>query len=76
MVIKPGKCKLFTYKFHVETDKPIIGYSRPIPFSIRPEVRKQIQQMLKEDILEVSTSPILNPLTIVPREGKKLRMCS
>jgi hypothetical protein len=35
MVTKPGKCNLFTYKFLVETDKPIIGYSRPIPFSIR-----------------------------------------
>jgi putative transposase len=31
--------------------------------------------MVKDDILEVSNSPILNPLTIVQREGKKLRIC-
>jgi hypothetical protein len=75
MVTKPGKCKLFTYKFQVEIDKPIIGYSRPIPFTVRSEVRNQIKQMSKDDILEVSTSPILNPLTIVHRERKKVRIC-
>jgi hypothetical protein len=31
--------------------------------------------MVKDDILEVSSSPILNPLTIVHREGKKIRIC-
>jgi hypothetical protein len=31
--------------------------------------------MLKDDILEVSKSPFLNPLTIVHREGKKIRIC-
>ena len=35
---KPGRCNLFTYEFQVEADKPIIGYSRPIPFALRPAV--------------------------------------
>jgi hypothetical protein len=38
-------------------------------------VREQIEQMLRDDVLEVSSSPILNPLTIVQREGKKIRIC-
>jgi hypothetical protein len=36
---------------------------------------QKIEQMVKYDILEVSSSPILNPLTIVHREGKKIRIC-
>jgi hypothetical protein len=31
--------------------------------------------MVKDDILDVSSSPILNPLTVVHREGKKIRIC-
>jgi hypothetical protein len=75
MTSKPGKCNLFTYKFQGETDKPIVGYSRPIPFALRAEVQQQIEQMIKDGIIEISNSHMLNPLTIVPREGKKPRIC-
>jgi hypothetical protein len=70
MTTKPGKCTLFSYKFQVDSDKPIEGYSRPIPFATRPAVREQIDQMLRDDILEISTSPVVNPLTVVSRKGK------
>jgi hypothetical protein len=72
---RPGKCHLMKYKFHVENTRPIVGYSRPIPFAVRPAVREQIAQMVRDDILEVSNSPFLNPLTVVHREGRKPRIC-
>jgi hypothetical protein len=75
MTTKPGKCNFFTYKFHVESTNPSVGYARPIPFSIRPAVRQQIQQMMEDGILELSNSPIINPLTVVQKEGKKVRIC-
>jgi hypothetical protein len=31
--------------------------------------------MVSDDILEISNSPFLNPLTVVNREGKKPRIC-
>jgi hypothetical protein len=65
MIARPGKCKLFKYRFQVEADKPIIGHSRPIPYALRPAVREQIQQMLVDDIIKIGGSPILNPLTVV-----------
>jgi hypothetical protein len=70
MTTKPGRCNLFSYKFQVATDKPIVGYSRPIPFALQPTAWEQINQMLRDDILEISTSPILNPLTVVSKGGK------
>jgi hypothetical protein len=30
---------------------------------------------LRDDILKISTSPILNPLTVVTKEGGKIRIC-
>jgi hypothetical protein len=65
MTDKPGKCNLYSYKFIVKTNQPIGGYSRPIPFALRPVLHQQIEQMIQDDILEVSNSHILNPLTIV-----------
>jgi hypothetical protein len=75
LTTKPGNSKLLKYKFQVVADKPIVSYSRPIPFSQRPAVRELINQMLSDGILEVSNSPILKPLTVVKKEGGKLRIC-
>ncbi|KDR14849.1 hypothetical protein L798_11489 [Zootermopsis nevadensis] len=58
---RPGKCKNFSYKFDVSCPGPLVGYSRPIPFSVRNEVRAQMEQMKKDGILEISTSTHLNP---------------
>jgi hypothetical protein len=66
---RPGKCKLFTYRFQVDAD-----HSRPTPFALRPAVREQIRQMLDDDI-EVTSSPILNPLAVVSKRGGDIRIC-
>jgi hypothetical protein len=72
---KPGKCKLLKYKFDVKTDQPLRSFSIPVPFAMRNADKTQIQEMIHDDILELSQSDILNPLTVVPREGKKPRIC-
>jgi hypothetical protein len=71
----PSKCNVFEYQFRVNEDRPIVEYSRPIPFAVRPAVRNQIRQMLQDDILEYSDSPFLNPLTVIHKEGQKIRIC-
>jgi hypothetical protein len=48
---------------------------RAIPFALREEVRKQIEMMLRNEIIETSTSSYVNPLTIIPRESKSPRIC-
>ncbi|PNF31892.1 hypothetical protein B7P43_G07950, partial [Cryptotermes secundus] len=72
---RPGKCHLFKYHFQVKTDQPLRSFSRPVPFAFRPAVKLQIQNMIKDDILELSNSDVLSPLTVVPREGKSPRIC-
>ena len=56
-------------------DMPNSANSRPIPFALREQVREQIQVMLKDGILEESFSDYLNPLTLVVRENKPIRIC-
>jgi hypothetical protein len=59
----------------VEADRPIVGYSRPVHFALRPAVKSQTEEKLQDYILEIGNSPILNPLTVVQRHGKKPRIC-
>jgi hypothetical protein len=53
-----------------------IGHSRPVPYSARAGVRKQIEQMIEDGILELSDSSFINLLTIVYRESKELHICT
>ena len=69
------KCTKFQYKFKIEGSIPNNAYSKPIPFALRVQVRDQIQLMLKDNILEESFSSYINPLTLVVREKKALRIC-
>jgi hypothetical protein len=72
---KPGLCRDFEYEFELMSDTPITSRERPIPYALRPAVRAQIEEMQKDRILELSKSPYLNPLTIVPRKNKAPRIC-
>jgi hypothetical protein len=72
---RPGKCTQFEYEFTIEGNVPHSANLRPTPFALRTQVREQIQAMLKDGILEESHSPYINPITLVVREGKAVRIC-
>jgi len=54
---------------------PPTANSLPIPFALRAPVREQIQAMFRDGILEESYSAYVNPLTLVHREPKPIRIC-
>jgi hypothetical protein len=72
---RPGKCTLMEYEFRLRDENPVMSYSRVIPFAVCPIIRKQICQMIKDHILEISESPYINPVTVMHREGKEPRLC-
>jgi len=53
---------------------PTSANSTPIPFALRDQVRDQIQIRLKDGILEELFSSY-NPLALVVRKAKPLRIC-
>jgi hypothetical protein len=75
-VTKPGRCNMFEYRFRMQGGLPKSCNSRPIPFSLRREVRGQIEEMIKYGILKISHSPYVNPPTIIQREDKPVRICA
>ena len=66
---------MFEYRFQMQGELPKSCNSRPIPFSLRREVREQIEEMVKNGILEISHSPYVNPLTTIQRKNKPVRIC-
>jgi hypothetical protein len=72
---RPGRCNAFEYEFKIEGDMPPTTNSRLIPFVLRAPVREKIQAMLRDGILEESYSANVNPLTLVHRQSKAIRIC-
>ena len=72
---RPRRCNLFEYKFEMKGDKLKSRNAWPISFALRAQVKEQIQEMLKDNILEESFSDYVNLLTIVERPGKSIRIC-
>ena len=66
---------MFEYRFQMQGGLPKSSNSRPIPFSLWREVSEQIEDMVKNGILEISYSPYANPLKIIQREDKPVRIC-
>jgi hypothetical protein len=58
---------MFEYQIQMQGGLPKLCNRRPTPFTLRRELREQIEEMVKNDILEVSHSPYDNPLTIIER---------
>jgi hypothetical protein len=56
MTTQTKKYKLYSYKFQVVTDRPIVGYSQPIPFALRLAIKSQLDKMVEDDILETEFS--------------------
>jgi hypothetical protein len=74
-VTRPGRCSMFEYRFQMQDGLPKSSNCHPIPFLLRREVREQIEDMVKNGILEISHSPYVNPLTIIQRKDKPVRIC-
>jgi hypothetical protein len=72
---KPGNCTVFEYEFILTDERELENFSRPVPFSSRCIVKVRIQQAIRGGILETSNSPFINPVILVPREGKAPRIC-
>ena len=70
----PGKCNCFEYRFQLEGGVPKSRNSRAIPFALRKEVQEQVEEMLADLIIEKSYSSYVNPLTLVLRDGKRVRV--
>lgn len=71
---KPGTIKNFQYKFRVKPHQKFAVKSYPIPQQYRDKVKQEIEQMIRDDVIEPAASPYNNPLHIVEKSNGNLRL--
>ena len=63
---RPGCCNLMQHEIHVTEDfKPKRLKAYRVPENLKPEVRRQIQEMLDMDIIQPSKSEMASPIVCV-----------
>ena len=69
----PGKAKNFMCEFHDSVQFNRKSY--PIAQSLKEAVRKEIQRMIDNDIIERSSSPYTSPIVAIPEKDGQVRLC-
>lgn len=70
-----GKTSLVEHTIDTGDAKPIQQRPRRIPLRLRDEVERQKGAMLKEGIIEESTSPWCSPIVLVKKKDGSFRFC-
>lgn len=73
-----GKLKNYQAKIHLDPNvKPVAQSQRRIPFAMRGKLEAKIQELLKDDIIELveGPTPWVSPLVIIPKPSGDIRVC-
>lgn len=69
----------YTQELRLRDKEPVFVKNYRLPQSQKAEIRSQIQKLLADDLIELSTSSYNSPLIIVPKKStdgsKKYRLC-
>ena len=71
----PGKVKDYQCTISFKTPVDFHRKSYPIAYSLKNEVREELNRMMENDIIEYSHSPYTNPIISVPKTNGKVRIC-
>ena len=71
----PGKVKGYQCRINFWEPVDFHRKSYPIAYSLKNEVRAEINRMMEEDIIEYSQSPHTSPIAAIPKKSGKVRIC-
>lgn len=75
MTDKPGCTNLVKHKVDVITDEPVRERQNPLPFATQEAIEDETRFMVKEGIIEPSTSEFFAPVVLVGEPGGSYRFC-
>ena len=70
-----GFCDVLKYSIPTTTDKPVYLPHRQIPVQLQSEVRKCLDNWLKQGIIRPSKSPYASQVVIVRKKTGKICLC-
>ena len=63
------------HKIHTGDSAPIRQLPRRVPFAVRGEITRMVQEMLKDGVIQESASPWASPVVLVKKKDGTLRFC-
>jgi len=70
-----GNCDVVEHVINLKDSLPIKQVPRRIPFQMREEVNKIIEDMRKQGVIEESQSPWMSPAVLVKKKDGTIRFC-
>ena len=70
-----GHTTLMQHEIHTEEVPPVTTRYRPVNPVLLPDLKKQIDKLLKQDVIEPSSSPWSFALVAAPEKDGKIRWC-
>ena len=55
--------------------KPFKVHQYPTPFRAKEAIEKEIETMLEQEIIRLSSSPYCSPITVVSKPARNIRLC-
>lgn len=71
----PKLTNTYTHKIEVTDESKFVRRTYPIPIHHQHQVELEIQEMLKNGIIERSNSNFLNPLVVAKKKNNDIRLC-
>ena len=70
-----GTTQLVTHSINTGQNKPIKQPVRRMPFALRRKVEELIEEMLSQEVIELSGSPWASPIVLVQKKDGGVRFC-
>ena len=70
-----GRTSLVKHDIKTTTEQPIKQRAHRLPIHQREEAKRQVEEMLRDDIIEPSHSPWPNPVVLVKKKDNSTRFC-
>ena len=70
-----GLCNRITHDIKTLTDDPVVSQPYRVPKALEPEVKKIVQKMLDQNLIQKSHSEYSSPVVLVEKPDKSLRFC-
>ena len=71
----PGKTDMIEHKIELTDNTPVRSRPFPLPYAMRENLKREIEDMLSLGIIRESNSPFASPIVIVKKKDKSNRIC-